>query len=390
MPLVLSLWSIDGDYLETQFDASVGQILIVGELVPLLTLTTYILINHDAKSQFICSLQLLSTVTTDIDARDHYVALFLRSMFGGICTCLYLLALGLGDSVGDITALYRTTMLLFSIVFTKILLGKTPSLLTIFFIIPLAIFGVLFICQPTWIFESNNANVSSLGICLIVLCGFLRTSCNLIVKKRNEIAWYIINLYVSMVGVLVGLSVLVFDYCISNKQNVWNLFISNSTETALANILLILFGVSQFLVLFLETILYQKGEFLYTAAVTTCLRLLYIYFLEWLIFGTALNLWSYLGMIVIIIATAVYNIQIVYNQIQQQQQQQHDYEQDIQGIQEIQGIQGIQMSASDSTSNINITSGCDGDSHSHSHSHSDCDTDCQLQETMPLKQGICL
>ena len=325
-PLCNALWAILSSFLENELNASVGQVFMVGDGATLILCIGLILFDKHGRAAFINSYNLLLEVKSNIYARKYYIALLARSFLGATYSIFYLGAMIEVASVGNVAAIARISMILFSIGLSAVIRKQIPKWVVLCVIIPLGIVGIILLCQPTFIFTQDNdysdSSVSWVGVLLTLLAGLSRAVSNLITNEYNDIPWYVVMLYVSIGGVIGAAVLLLFEGYVINDDNdslsnVWSFFTSKNDRRVIespfvSNLILISFGITQFVVVWLDTKVFQFGQFIYTTAVTNCLFILFTYLFEWICLQTTLNVWSYIGMSVVIIDTVLYNVQHLY------------------------------------------------------------------------------
>ena len=350
--LFASLQSILANYLEYYLDASVGQILIMSEVSPLIMIGLYIIIQKDARDKFKESLDSLLiilnsenvNINSNIDRnlnelelsriRAYYSALFWRSVIGAISSSLYFWSMIKIDSAGNIMALDKICILLFSAFLSYITLSIPPSIFTLIIILPLSILGIIFICQPPLLFNLTNSNssnssdgISWIGACILISSGITRAIANVIVKKNRHIPWYIVDFYVSLVGAIVS-SVIVLGEYFSGVSPLWSVFecdeknvnINESSSECkqyygiwLSNFLCLLFGLITFPAMLFRTLSFPIGHFIYVSTIYTGGSILLTYLFEKIFFNTKLNYLTYIGMCLIVISSIMINYQIYLN-----------------------------------------------------------------------------
>ena len=356
--LVASFWTLTGMYAEQYLGASAGQVLFMGSIAALVSLLVYVHCVKTARNIFYehalvffslfgyhrngynydeLSDRILESFDEDITMKEYFGAMWIRSIIGNISLSLLLLAVSIISSVANCNAIYRILQLLTGILVSWIFIKQEKvSLFTLLVIVPLSIIGILLVVQPGFIFDyilndSDNDDdgdngVSYVGVILLIMAAIIRMMANLIVKKFKQIPWYMIGFTVAVGGILVGFIDICVEYWYSNDTSIWNnLIFANSDESIGVligyNSIVFLWGFQDFFVTFLLTHLYQNANFVIVTLIGTVIRTLFVYLLEYLIFDTSLNGWTYLGMTIMIIVTLLYNGQAIYQNKKKQQQQ---------------------------------------------------------------------
>ena len=358
--LVASFWTLTGMYAEQYLGASAGQVLFMGSIAALVSLLAYVGSVKTARNIFyehtlvFCSLfgyrrdgynydelkvRILESFDEDITLKEYFGAMWARSIIGNIALSLLLLAVSIISSVANCNAIYRIIQLLTGIFVSWIFIKQEKvSLFTLLVIVPLSIIGILLVVQPGFIFDyilnddDGDNGVSYIGVILLIMAAVIRMMGNLIIKKFKHIPWYMIGFTVAVGGILVGFIDICVEYWYSNDTSIWNnLIFANSDESIGVligyNCVVFLWGFQDFFVTFLLTHLYQNANFVVVTLIGTVVRTLFVYLLEYLIFATSLNGWTYLGMTIMIAVTLLYNGQTIYQNKKKQQQQEQQFSQ---------------------------------------------------------------
>ena len=439
--LSLSLWFIVGDYLVHYLDASVGQVMFIGEFTTCFLLLLFILSSDSGKSRLFNSLKLLRTLFTytsgkSIDSIDtdninyhnlnkigrYYVLLIIRSVVGSLSTIFLLLSMTCAVnqhastvlSVANIYVLYQVLLLLYSILSSMICFNFKSQFtkLNMFVIIPLALLSIyLIIYQPSNLFfvfgfgshynddntinsdskeelgdnnnsiNNNNNNKYSLknelyneitpsssvayndSIKFVLISSFFKCVCNTLIKMNNNrhsndyyAEWYVVNVYVSAIGILVALFALVcdyfglfFNYAVDDEmyeghyhrsRPVWSLFDSEYdliySNVFLSNFIFALFGLLQFNALLFDLIIYQyfwafskrkygdntennmktgiQTNYAKIVTIGASIRVFFVCLFEYLLYEIELNFVNYFAMVLIVMVIHLHNYQAVLNQ----------------------------------------------------------------------------
>ena len=195
--------------------------------------------------------------------------------------------------IGDAEAIIFVAPLLIVFIARFFLKEKLPKVFPVTLLLTIA--GIIFVCQPEFIFGSTTTRpVSIAGLIFLIIMAISWALTSILVRTAKNAHWLQIQIVATVQGSFIWTPavILLNRYVFHSDLIAGGMWL----DLTLRNVALILVcALCGFVGLSLNVVGYQLGDATKVALMEYC-DLIFAYIFQWAVFGTVPNLWEWIGL----------------------------------------------------------------------------------------------
>ena len=240
--------------------------------------------------------------------------LAMRGIIGGLSWIFYVIAL-IFLKPGDFILLQTATITIGGIILGMMIFGEKFTI-AMFFSLLLLIAGVILVCQPSFIFITDDSgNISGIGLFFAFLAGFSRVITGIAVKKLKQfdLNWLSIAIIGQTFSASLGIAItfvqiILYASDVTRENQFWWKYGSGEgytqSETSIYTFILIINGVVTFVWIISYTLAYLFGDIGWLSIITNS-DVVMTYLMQILFLNEDDDWFAYVGVVCVIVACCI-------------------------------------------------------------------------------------